>query len=202
MRSLGSGSAVRHAARPQSERDAGETTAPAASKDLIPAVNRREIATLGENMAVNKPVGDNARKGAAKKRTQLKTKVGGVTAFTTRSKTSGEFIAVKTPAKFAAPAEFFGDVFHPWRDGNHCCAQRVATTTKYSDISPAERLAALRVPTLAKLPPSIVEHWTDEAIAAANPDRMATYKQDAEAVSEAEAAFDMVRLSLQQEAGL
>jgi hypothetical protein len=29
-------------------------------------------------MAVNKPVGDNARKGAIKKRTQLKTKLGGV----------------------------------------------------------------------------------------------------------------------------
>jgi hypothetical protein len=28
-------------------------------------------------MAVNKPVGDNARKGAVKKRTQLKTKLGG-----------------------------------------------------------------------------------------------------------------------------
>jgi hypothetical protein len=31
-------------------------------------------------MAVNKPVGDNARKGAVKKRTQLKTKLGGVSA--------------------------------------------------------------------------------------------------------------------------
>jgi hypothetical protein len=40
-------------------------------------------------MAVNKPVGDDARKGAVKKRTQLKTKLGGATAFTTRSKASG-----------------------------------------------------------------------------------------------------------------
>jgi hypothetical protein len=31
-------------------------------------------------MAVNKPVGDNARKGAVKKRTQLKRRLGGVTA--------------------------------------------------------------------------------------------------------------------------
>jgi hypothetical protein len=31
-------------------------------------------------MAVNKPVGDNTRKGAVKKRTQLKTKLGGATA--------------------------------------------------------------------------------------------------------------------------
>ncbi len=41
-------------------------------------------------MAVNKPVGDKARKGAVKKRTQLKTKLGGATAWTKRSKTSGE----------------------------------------------------------------------------------------------------------------
>jgi hypothetical protein len=39
-------------------------------------------------MAVKKPVGDNARKGAVKKRTQLKTTCG-VTAWTKRSKTSG-----------------------------------------------------------------------------------------------------------------
>ena len=31
-------------------------------------------------MAVNKPVGDNARKGAVKKRTQIKTTLGGATA--------------------------------------------------------------------------------------------------------------------------
>jgi hypothetical protein len=39
-------------------------------------------------MAVNKPVGDNARKGAVKKRTQLKTKLGGATAWTKRNKKS------------------------------------------------------------------------------------------------------------------
>lgn len=50
-------------------------------------------------MAVNKPKGDNARKGAVKKRTQLKTKLGDATAWTKRSKTSGEFMAVKKPAK-------------------------------------------------------------------------------------------------------
>jgi hypothetical protein len=47
---------------------------------------------------VNKPVGDDARKGAVKKRTQFKTRLGGVTAWTKRSKTSGEFMAVKKPA--------------------------------------------------------------------------------------------------------
>ena len=50
-------------------------------------------------MAVNKPVGDNARKGAVKKRTQLKTKVMGEDAWTKRDKKSGEFMAVKKSAK-------------------------------------------------------------------------------------------------------
>ena len=50
-------------------------------------------------MAVNKPVGDNAGKGAVKKRTQLKTKVMGKDAWTKRDKTSGEFMAVKKSAK-------------------------------------------------------------------------------------------------------
>jgi hypothetical protein len=51
-------------------------------------------------MAVNKPVGDNARKGAVKKRAQLKTRLGGVSAWTKRSKTSGEFMSVKAAKKF------------------------------------------------------------------------------------------------------
>jgi hypothetical protein len=60
-------------------------------------------------MAVNKPVGDNARKGAVKKRTQLTTSLGGVTAWTKRSKTSGEFMAVKkTAAKKKAAKKFKG----------------------------------------------------------------------------------------------
>jgi hypothetical protein len=80
-------------------------------------------------------------------------------------------------------------------------AQRVATSKNYQELSPAERVAALRVPTLAKLPPSIVEHWTDEAIAATDPDRMATYKQDLETIRSAEGALDIVTQSLQQEAG-
>src|SRR3954453_23303013 len=50
-------------------------------------------------MAVNKPTGDNARKGAVKKRTQLKTVVMGKPAWTKRDKTSGEFMAVKKSAK-------------------------------------------------------------------------------------------------------
>jgi hypothetical protein len=48
---------------------------------------------------VNKPTGDNSRKGAVKKRTQLKTKVQGKPAWTKRDKTDGEFMAVKKSAK-------------------------------------------------------------------------------------------------------
>ena len=48
-------------------------------------------------MAVNKPVGDNARKGALKKRSQLKATLGDATAWTKRNKLSGEFMAVKKP---------------------------------------------------------------------------------------------------------
>jgi hypothetical protein len=49
-------------------------------------------------MAVNKPVADNARKGAVKKRSQVKTRLGGATAWTKRNKKGGEFMAVKKPA--------------------------------------------------------------------------------------------------------
>jgi hypothetical protein len=58
-------------------------------------------------MAVNKPVGDNARKGAVKKRSQVETKLGGATAWTKRNKKSGEFVAVKKPAKKTKAARKF-----------------------------------------------------------------------------------------------
>lgn len=52
-------------------------------------------------MAVNKPKGDNARKGAVRKRTQRKGKLMGETAWTKRDKTSGQFMDVKkSPKKF------------------------------------------------------------------------------------------------------
>lgn len=63
-----------------------------------------------EGMAVNKPKGDNARKGAVKKRAQLKTKLGGASAWTKRSKKSGEFMGVKKPAKKAKAAKKFKGV--------------------------------------------------------------------------------------------
>jgi hypothetical protein len=52
-------------------------------------------------VAVNKPIGNNARKGAVKKRSQDKTKLGGATAWTKRNKKGGEFMAVKKPGKAA-----------------------------------------------------------------------------------------------------
>ena len=59
-------------------------------------------------MAVNKPVGDNARKGAVKKRSQTKTTIGGASGWTKRSKSSGEFMAVKRPARKKAAKKFKG----------------------------------------------------------------------------------------------
>ena len=51
-------------------------------------------------MAVNKPTGDNARRGAVKKRTQLQTTTMGKKTWTKRDKTTGEFIdQKKAPAK-------------------------------------------------------------------------------------------------------
>jgi hypothetical protein len=45
-----------------------------------------------------------------KKRTQLKTKPGGATAWTKRDKTSGEFMAIKKPAKKNTAAKKFKGV--------------------------------------------------------------------------------------------
>ena len=50
-------------------------------------------------MASNEPIGDNARKGAVRKRAQLKGKVMGKTAWTKRDKTDGRFMAVKKGEK-------------------------------------------------------------------------------------------------------
>jgi hypothetical protein len=51
-------------------------------------------------MATNKPTGDNARKGAVRKRTQLRTKTMGESTWTKRDKTTGEFMdQKKAPTK-------------------------------------------------------------------------------------------------------
>jgi hypothetical protein len=52
-------------------------------------------------MATNAPAGDGHRKGAVRKRSQLKTKVMGEEHFTKRSKASGQFMdQKKDDAKF------------------------------------------------------------------------------------------------------
>jgi hypothetical protein len=52
-------------------------------------------------MATNKPAGDGHRNGAVRKRSQLKTKIGGEPQWTKRDKTSGQFMAQKkNGAKF------------------------------------------------------------------------------------------------------
>ena len=52
-------------------------------------------------MAVNKPAGDNARKGAVRKRSQLKTKMQGEEHWTKRSRATGRFMdQKKSKAKF------------------------------------------------------------------------------------------------------
>jgi hypothetical protein len=61
-------------------------------------------------MAVNRPVGDNARKGAVKKRSQVRTTLGGASAWTKRSKSSGKFMAVKKPAAKKTSAKKFKGV--------------------------------------------------------------------------------------------
>lgn len=51
-------------------------------------------------MAVNKPTGDTARKGAVRKRSQLETKVMGEQHWTKRSKASGKFMDQEDKGKF------------------------------------------------------------------------------------------------------
>ena len=51
-------------------------------------------------MAVNKPVGDDARKGAVRKRPQLETKIMGEKHWSKRNKESGQFMDQKEKGKF------------------------------------------------------------------------------------------------------
>ena len=51
-------------------------------------------------MAGNKPIGDNARRGAVRKRSQLETKTMGEKHGTKRSKKSGQFMDQKDEGKF------------------------------------------------------------------------------------------------------
>jgi hypothetical protein len=73
-----------------------------------PALFLKNTASNGGKMAVNKPKGDNARKGAVKKRSQAKTTLGGASAWTKRNKNSGEFMALKRPGKKKTAKKFKG----------------------------------------------------------------------------------------------
>jgi hypothetical protein len=73
---------------------------PAALIGYVNAPNQEQaIAKAIYTMAVNKPVGDNARNGAVRKRTQRKNALMGKTAWTKRSKESGRFMDVKKGKK-------------------------------------------------------------------------------------------------------
>ena len=50
---------------------------------------------MEDSVAVHKPTGDNRRKGAVRKRSQLKTKVEGQEHWTKRSRSSGRFMDQK-----------------------------------------------------------------------------------------------------------
>jgi hypothetical protein len=71
-------------------------------------------------MATNPPTGDGQRKGAVRKRSQLKTKMAGESQWTKRDRTSGAFMAnKKSEAKFKAFGERGADNqcstrFKPW----------------------------------------------------------------------------------------
>jgi hypothetical protein len=63
----------------------------------LESIQKQEASTV----AVNKPLGDNARKGAVRKRSQFKTKTAGEEHWTKRSRKSGRLMDVKKDdAKF------------------------------------------------------------------------------------------------------
>jgi hypothetical protein len=89
-------------------------------------------------MAVNKPAGDNARKGAVKKRSQLKSTLGGASAWTKRDRNSGEFMALKRPGKKKTAAKKFKGV------PVERAAAKARTAKKTSAAKKNRRPAALR----------------------------------------------------------
>lgn len=83
-------------------------------------------------------------------------------------------------------------------------AKRVAQIPpdQHHKLSPAEKLAALRSPTLAKLSPSETDMWTADIIKATQPDRIAAYV-DGDAVLDAvDETLMIVKQSLQVVTGM
>jgi hypothetical protein len=67
---------------------------------LVFSIIAQEVSSqTGGKMAVNKPAGDNARKGAVKKRSQTKTTLGGASAWTKRDRNSGDSWPSNAPEK-------------------------------------------------------------------------------------------------------
>jgi hypothetical protein len=83
-------------------------------------------------------------------------------------------------------------------------AKRVAATTdptKRANLSPSERLAALRMPEIAGISPTQAEVWENEILGKIEPAKIKAYTESAEALAEADRAIDLVRLAFQREAG-
>lgn len=83
-------------------------------------------------------------------------------------------------------------------------AKRVAATTdpmKRMNLSPTEKIAALRMPEIVGLSPSQAASWTNDILKSLEPAKMQAHQEAAEALVEAGRAIDVVRLSFQREAG-
>ena len=83
-------------------------------------------------------------------------------------------------------------------------AKRVAATTgpmKRLNLSPMEKIAALRMPEIAGLSPSQADAWGNDILKSLEPARMQAHAESAEALSEADRAIDIVKLAFQREAG-
>jgi hypothetical protein len=81
------------------DRAAGTAPCPANCPDTR-GTRAHKRALTGGCFGDDKPVGDNARKGAVKKRSQLTTKTMGKKTFTKRNKVAGQFMAQKKTSKF------------------------------------------------------------------------------------------------------
>jgi hypothetical protein len=78
-------------------------------------------------MAVNEPAGDNAPKGAARKRSQLQGEIMGRPMWTKRDKSTGEFIDVKKSKKESSGVAFLAG---RWQRGSAAALRRNARSRR------------------------------------------------------------------------
>jgi len=116
------------------------------------ALSRRKSASEREkNMAVNKPTGDNARKGAVKKRSQTKSTLGGTSAWTKRNRNSGEFMALTARQKEEGCEEIQrragGKVGreNPNGEQKNCREEEIASRSRALDTGAQERADMIRL---------------------------------------------------------